>query len=89
MSTEFELHASDEQALQELGAAVAINGDYAIAGAPNGGLGPGAAYIYEKTNGGWTERAKVAASDLSGTALYDHFGASVAIDGELCGRRST
>jgi len=82
MSTEFELHASDEHALQELGTAVAISGNYAIAGAPTGGLGPGGAYIYEKTSGGWTERAKVAASDFTGTLLYDHFGGSVAIDGD-------
>lgn len=63
------------------GYAVAIDGDYAIVGAPNflvGGYFEGRAYIFKKNGENWVEQ-----STLEPYGGFDHFafGASVAIDG--------
>jgi len=59
--------ASDEEGTQEFGSAVALNGDTAIVSAPaddnDNGLGAGAAYVFERTGGGWSQEAKLTASD--------------------------
>jgi hypothetical protein len=62
------------------GRAVAIHGDYAVAGAPganDAGETTGAAYVFRRTNDdGWVEEARLLASDASAPA---GFGRGVAI----------
>jgi hypothetical protein len=74
------LTASDGEGL---GASVAIDGDTIVAGAPASRTAaprrPGSAYTFERTGAGWTQSAKLTASD--GTAL-DDLGSSVAVDGD-------
>ena len=78
------LTASDSRGGDQLGYAVALNGSEVIAGAPKhsaGGLGSGAAYIYEqKEDGTWVETIKLSDGE---TASEDQFGISVAISGNL------
>lgn len=64
-----------------LGAAVALDGTTLVAGAPAHG-GDGAAYVFEKDQGGtdmWGQVAKLGDSNGSGWSTY---GGAVAIDGE-------
>jgi len=68
-------------ASQELGRALALQGDTAIIGAPGdpgAGIEAGAAYVFTREGGGWNEQNKLTASD--GEA-WDEFGAAVALDG--------
>ena len=62
--------------------AVAIDGDTAFVGASaeddGGTINNGAAYVFTRSGGVWTEHAKLLASDK---AKGDSFGSSVAIDG--------
>ncbi len=61
------------------GAAVAVDGDTAVVGADVAGAAArGAAYVFTRSGGLWTERATLTASD--GVAL-DQFGISVALSG--------
>jgi len=70
------------------GTSVALDGDTALAGAvtdedPNGSdyrrlTGAGSAYVFERTDGSWTQTAKLAAEDGDGS---DAFGLRVALDG--------
>ncbi len=65
-----------------VGNALALDGDTAIVGAfkdSDNGAGAGAAYVYARVGDGWTEAAKLLASD---GAAGDRFGRSVAIDGD-------
>ena len=79
------LTASDAAANDQFGAAVAINGDSAVVGAlleDAGGEDAGAAYIFQRNQGGvddWGEVKKLVASDAEGG---DFFGASVAVSGD-------
>ena len=81
------LRASDAQADDYFGYSVAISGDYAIVGAysEDGGAGDplnssGAAYVFERCGGTWTEVTPILrASDAQ---AGDVFGASVAISGD-------
>ncbi|MDH5543241.1 MAG: Ig-like domain-containing protein [Nitrospinota bacterium] len=75
--------ATDPQASDGFGEAVAISGDYMIVGAPYedaGGADAGAAYIYKRdaTYNSWGRATKIVASD---PAAGDNFGKSVAISG--------
>ena len=78
------LIASDATASDYFGKSVSISGDYAIVGAdgadPDSKSRAGAAYIFKKdTNGtGWTQQAKLVASDKTAN---DYFGGSVSISG--------
>ena len=78
------LTASDSNGGDQLGYAVAISENEVISGAPKhsaGGLGSGAAYIYEqKEDGTWIETIKLSDGE---TASEDQFGISVAISGNL------
>ena len=78
------LTASDSNGGDQLGYAVAISGNEVISGAPKhsaGGLGSGAAYIYQqKEDGTWIETIKLSDGE---TASEDQFGISVAISGNL------
>ncbi|MFO0755338.1 MAG: hypothetical protein U0359_02530 [Byssovorax sp.] len=63
----------------QLGSAVALSGDTAIAGSLYHEVGQGAAYVFTRTNGTWTEQQELTAPD---GAHNDFFGASLALDGD-------
>ncbi len=65
------------------GFSVAISGETVVVGAlSNNGTGDmdqGAAYVFVRSGGGWTQQQKLTASDAE---EFDYFGRSVAINGE-------
>ena len=64
------------------GYSVSIDGDTAVIGAygdDDNGSYSGSAYVYVRSNGVWSEQAKLTASD---GAASDRFGYSVSIDGD-------
>jgi hypothetical protein len=71
--------------IDEVGFAVAIDGDVAIAGAPGDdeGCGPGcnsgAAYVFRNVDGTWVDEQKLIASDA---AFQEQFGHAVAVRGD-------
>ena len=89
------LTASDAQAGDFFGNSVAISGDTVVVGAYEegtgtvgafeegaGGISAGAAYVFQRDQGGadnWGEVKKLAASD---TQAFDQFGISVAVSGD-------
>lgn len=77
------LVASDAAADDGFGVTVAVHEDTAVVGAwiddHAGGENAGSAYVFERSNGIWTEQAKLTASDA---APGDMFGATVAIHGD-------
>jgi hypothetical protein len=83
LSQETELTAFDGSFADLFGHSVAIDGNYAIVGAPlQGGFGTqnaGAAYIYELNGGLWTYQAKL--TPPWGGNFGDQFGYSVDISG--------
>jgi hypothetical protein len=74
------LTASDGEEGDRFGNGVAIHGDTILVGAP--GAYPtdraGAAYIFKRSGGGWTEQAQLTPS---GSEVGDFFGSFVALDG--------
>ena len=71
--------AGDGAGQDEFGVAVSIAGDYAIVGShkdDDRGTNSGSAYIFMRSEGSWTEQAKLTASD---GAEEDDFGARVSI----------
>ncbi len=79
---EQEVTASDGAASDIFGYSVALSGPTALVGAPQhqvgGNADQGAAYIYNKINGVWSQTAELTASD---GAARDYFGNSVALNG--------
>ncbi len=80
------LTASDGDDFDEFGKSVAVDGDTAVAGAPNND-GYGSAYVFIKPAAGWgdaTQTAKMTpgATDDGAAGLAGTFGAAVAVDGE-------
>src|SRR6185295_14939287 len=77
------LTASDGETWDQFGASVAISGDRAVVGVPEGGVGAygyqGAAYLFERSDASWAEKQKLTASDGLGPA---DFGYSVGISGD-------
>ena len=79
------LTASDAEAFDEFGWSVAVSGDTVVVGAISeraGGLGAGAAYVFERNEGGadnWGEVKKLTASDAQ---AGDWFGISVTLNGD-------
>ena len=77
------LLASDTAIGDHFGVSVAIDGDTAVIGAigedDSGMIRNGAAYVFSRSVGTWTQQAKLLASDK---ADFDQFGVSVAIDGD-------
>ncbi len=74
--------ASDSAADDNFGRNVAISGEYVVVGAhgnDDAGTDSGSAYIFKRNETGWTEQAKITASD---GAADDYFGVSVAISGD-------
>ena len=76
------LTASDGASLDYLGGSVALSGDTALLGAggdDDGGSESGAAYVFVRSGGVWSEQSKLTASDPD---VLDRFGVSVALDGD-------
>lgn len=76
------LVASDPGANDYFGSSVAINGDYAIVGAPfddDNGTDSGAAYIFHRNDSAWEQVAKLVPAELT---AGDYFGYAVAIRGD-------
>ena len=76
------LTSSEPAETEIFGHSVAIDGETAVVGAPGHrprGVATGAAYVFVRDDGAWTEQARLVASDGE---RHDHFGASVAIDGD-------
>ena len=79
------LLASDAQFRDEFGGSVAVNGDTVVVGAnmeDAGGSEAGAAYVFQRDEGGvdnWGEVKKLLASDAQ---EFDFFGQSVAVSGD-------
>jgi hypothetical protein len=82
------LHASDPQATDNFGNSIATSGDVIVAGADNedGGTGDpfsnaGAAYVFQHTQASlWQEQVIAHASDAQ---MYDEFGSSLAVSGDV------
>jgi len=72
------LSASDGEILAAFGACVAIRGDTIVVTAQNDGMTLGAAYIFRRVDGVWTETAVLRADD---PASARGFGISAAFDG--------
>jgi|GEM_PF-1608876 len=76
------LIAHDITASDYFGNSVSISSDYAIVGTPyddDMGSSSGSAHIFRREGSGWTEEAKLTASD---GAVADFFGNSVSISGD-------
>lgn len=81
-SSEAKLTASDGGFEDQFGASVAIDNDTAVVGTPyedGSGTDVGAAYVYRRVGGVWSEEAKLVASDGE---TFDRFGIAVAISGD-------
>ena len=76
------LTASDGQAGEQFGSAVALSGETALVGsdAAVGGVRTGAAYAFTRSGATWTQQQKLIASD---GAVNDRFGASLALEGNM------
>ena len=88
------LKASNAEAQDQFGVAIAISGDTLVVGAPgerslateingdesdNGGPSTGAAYVFVRSGSTWIQQAYLKASNAEAT---DHFGGSVTISGD-------
>ncbi|HJU39520.1 MAG TPA: FG-GAP repeat protein, partial [Tahibacter sp.] len=75
--------APDGAAADQFGRTVVVSGDVALIGSPNstidGDEGRGAAYVFTRKNGTWTETQKLVGSD---GAAVDSFGIAAAIEGD-------
>ena len=78
-SQKAKLIASDGAANDEFGISVAVDGDTAVIGARQGDTRNGAAYVFTKVSGVWSQKAKLTADD---GAADDEFGISVAVEGD-------
>ena len=73
-----QLTASDGQPLDGLGSSVSISGGTIVAGSPGAA---GAAYVFVKSQSGWTNMTQVAKLTASDGQHGDSFGLSVSISG--------
>src|SRR5690606_1013999 len=76
------LTAADTAADDFFGWSVALDGDTALVGAlreDDGGIDAGAAYVFVRGGGSWSQQAKLVAGDAE---AWDQFGWSVALDGD-------
>ena len=78
------LKADNARAEYRFGASVSISGDTLVVGSPSEGknisLESGAAYVFTRSNGNWTQQAMLKAANADGN---DDFGVHVAIDSNL------
>jgi hypothetical protein len=78
---ETQLSASDKAFGDQLGGAVAVDGNTLVAGARQKSSSTGAAYVFRRAaNGTWSQEAKLTGT---GTVAQDQFGRSVGLDGSL------
>ncbi|MGH2345467.1 MAG: FG-GAP repeat protein, partial [Chloroflexota bacterium] len=81
---EQEVVASDGVASDQFGYTVALDGTTAFIGsllaAVNGNSGAGAVYVFNESNGVWTQTQKLTASDAASTGFAE-FGQAIALDG--------
>lgn len=76
------LLSEDRQNGDRFGVAVAIDGNVAVVGArreDENGVDAGAAYVFTRSGGAWSQEQKLLADDGEG---LDNFGSSVDLDGE-------
>lgn len=73
------LMASDGTSNDYFGRSIALSGERALIGAYEGNNGRGAVYVFEKTDGFWSESAILTASDAYST---DDFALSIALSGD-------
>ncbi|HRI65111.1 MAG TPA: hypothetical protein PK156_12770 [Polyangium sp.] len=73
------LAASDARSYAEFGISIALSGDTALVGAMVDNYRQGAAYLFTRSGGVWTEQQKLTASDGE---TDDEFGFSVALSGD-------
>ncbi|MEZ4658219.1 MAG: FG-GAP repeat protein [Caldilineaceae bacterium] len=85
-----QLTASDGAAFDEFGQAVAIDGDTLVVGAshadPNDQFDVGAAYVFERNQGGannWGQVAKLVDANFNEFSEHGYLGESVAIRGDI------
>ena len=71
------LTASEEAAYDQFGYSVAVDGDTMVVGAEGDDSDKGAAYVFTRQSGAWSQVAKLTASD---GAANHKFGTSVAVD---------
>jgi len=76
------IQATDKQASDYFGKAIAIDGDTVVVGAnyeDTGGSAAGSVYIFTRSGTTWTQQQKIQASDKEASDLFGH---SVSIDGD-------
>jgi hypothetical protein len=73
------LTAADGMASDWFGTSVSLDGDTAVVGASGANAEQGAAYVFVRSGGNWTQQAKLSSADGAPT---DRFGARVAVDGD-------
>ncbi|MFH1108024.1 MAG: PxKF domain-containing protein [Planctomycetota bacterium] len=78
-SQQQELTASDAGVYGEFGGAVSVSGDTVVVGAHRNSTLSGAAYVFVRSGGVWSEQQKLTASDAS---PLDRFGGSVSVSGD-------
>ncbi|MGE0354512.1 MAG: choice-of-anchor B family protein [Gemmatimonadales bacterium] len=72
------LTASGAEVGDGFGAAIAVDGDRLVVGAPGAGKGRGAAYVFRKRGDGWEQVARL---DAAAGAEGDGLGSAVAVNG--------
>ena len=77
---EAKLTASDAGRAHSFGSAVDVSGSFAVVGASGVNSRIGAAYIFERVNGDWVQRARLVPA---GNESRSVFGAAVAIQGDV------
>ena len=75
---EVKLLAGDGEASDNFGSSVSIDGDYAVAGAPETGEG-GAVYVFQRQGASWVEQARISLGDAHSG---EKFGECVSISGD-------
>ncbi|MEE8346442.1 MAG: FG-GAP repeat protein, partial [Dehalococcoidia bacterium] len=73
------LSAGDGVTGDSLGAALSLNGDVALIGAPRHAEGAGAVYVFRRGNAGWSQQAKLAGSNAQPKG---RFGVALSFDGD-------
>jgi hypothetical protein len=74
-----ELTASDGSVNDQFGESISVSGDTAVIGALNKNSGQGAAYVFVRSGGVWSQQQELTASD---GAANDEFGYAVAVSGD-------
>jgi hypothetical protein len=81
-----ELTVAAPRESENLGLAVSVDQDTVVLGANGNTFGPekwsGSAYVFVRSNGMWTQQAKLVPSDVNLNEPFDNFGLSVALSGD-------